>query len=238
MKLIFTPPGLKAGAVFSPEEADQRHLIKVLRVREGDTVEGSDGRSRLTCRVAMAGKNLKLKVAAVEALVDLRSISLAVARIETDRFSSAVSAAAQMAVREIFAVECERADRKPLALDRLKRVAREAAKQVGCPFLPDIRELRSVHELAAVAKGKTAFLLDPLAPQTLIECLPMDIDPGTGLLLIVGPVGDFTAQEKQTLQAAGARPAQLCGEILRSETAAVVALGVAATYLRSSARKF
>lgn len=233
MKIIFTPANLKVGDVFSPPADDQRHLLKVLRLRVGDAVEGSDGRQRLQCKIVRANAQVELEVTRVERLQDRRKVSLAIARIDTSRFASAFSAAAQMAVKEVFAVGCERASHGPLAIERLNRVARESAKQVGCPFLPVLRELSGVAELAKIIKDRPAFLLDPFAAKTLLESFPYEIDE-RGILLIVGPVGDFTDAEKKDLCAAGAQPVQLCREVLRSETAAVVALGVTATCIQTS----
>ncbi len=233
MKLIFTHSNLKVGDFFSPSATDQRHLIKVLRLKRGDVVEASDGKSRLKCKIARVNSKVELEVTAVEPLIDRRKVSLAIAKIETSRFSSAVSAAAQMAVKEVYAFGCDRAERAPLALERLKRVAVESAKQVGCPFLPALYELRGITELAEKIQGRPTFLLDPFAPTTLLESFPYQLDD-RGLILICGPAGDFTAQERQQLQRAGAQPVQLCSEILRSETAAVVALGVTATCIRTS----
>ena len=233
MKLIFTPTNLKIGDGFSPSVSDQKHILKVLRLRKGDTIDGSDGGRRLKCEITRANVKLELTVTAVEALEDRRKISLAIARIDTARFSSAVSAAAQMAVRDIYSFGCVHASRAPVAMDRLIRVARESAKQVGCPFLPALHNLPDISALADKIRGRPSFLLDPFAAKTLLESFPYEID-SSGLLLIVGPVGDFTDAEKQQLQAAGARPVQLCREILRSETAAVVALGVTATCIQTS----
>lgn len=233
VKLIFTPPNLNVGDRFSPSAPDQRHLDKVLRLKRGDEIQGSDGRSRVLCRIDRIGSKMELRVASVEPLIDRRKISLAVARIEMPRFASAVSAAAQMAVREVYAFGCERAERAPLSMDRLKRVAVESAKQVGCPFLPDLQELPDLSMLAERIRGRRAFLLDMLAPRTLLESIPYEVDDG-GILLIVGPTGDLTDGEKKKLQAAGAEPAQLCSELLRSETAAIIAMGVAATCIQTS----
>lgn len=233
MKLIFAPPNLKVGQRFSAPAADRKHLLNVLRLRVGDPVDGSDGRRKLGCKITRANSKLELEVSRIEPLEDRRKVSLAIARIDTTRFSSAISAAAQMAVREVYAFGCERASRVPLSLDRLRRVALEAAKQVGCPFLPALNELPGIADLADKIRDRPAFLLDPYASQTLLESFPYELDE-RGLTLIVGPVGDFTDVEKKQLVAAGAKPVQLCREVLRSETAAVVALGVTATCIRTS----
>ncbi len=233
MKLIFVPSNLNVGDAFCPSQADQVHLVKVLRLRIGDVVDGSDGARKVRCRILQTEGKVELEAVAVEPLTDRRKITLVIARIETARFASAVSAAAQMAVRAVYALSCERSSRAPLAIDRLHRVARESAKQVGCPFLPAIEDIPSVSMLAEKIRRRPAFLMDPFAQRTLLESFPYELDD-RGLTIIVGPVGDFTDHEKQTLHAAGAQPVQLCREILRSETAAIVALGVTATCIRTS----
>ena len=163
-------------------------------------------------------------------LEDRRVLSLAIARIDADRMAVAVSAAAQMAARDIWIVASERAGPVRLSIPRLDRVAREVAKQVGCPFLPAIREMPGVDSLSHEIRARTAFLLDPDAAETLIEKFPRK--PGEPVMLLIGPAGDFSDAEKTRMRAAGVLGVRLGDPVLRSETAAVAALGIASTCLR------
>ncbi|OGH56778.1 MAG: hypothetical protein A3G34_14790 [Candidatus Lindowbacteria bacterium RIFCSPLOWO2_12_FULL_62_27] len=235
MKLIFAPAHLQCGDRFSPSKTDQRHLLKVLRLQRGDEVEGSDGAVRYRCKVVRANSKVELEVATAETMEDSRRIALALARIEPARFEFAVSAAAQLSVKEIIAFGCARQDPGKLRMDRLRRVAVESAKQTGCPFLPSLSELPDVPSLAACVQDTYALLLDHGARLSLMDALTERVDP-SAVFLIVGPPGDLTEEEKQSLRNAGAVPARLGAELLRSETAAVVAMGVAAVTLARTAR--
>lgn len=233
MKLLFVPGGLQEGDIFPVPTADAKHLVKVLRLDCGDEVAASDGARRIRCTVARVRPRCELRVESAEPLVDTRRLRLAIAAIEVPRLSVVASAAAQMAVREVCILRAERSDPVRVSMDRLGRVASEAAKQVGCPFLPSFIDAGTVAEMVTRWKDGSAFLLDPEARGNLVDHMRRVSVSGIRTLLI-GPAGDFTEREKTIMKDAGATPARLGSEVLRTETAAIVALGIASVCLPES----
>jgi 16S rRNA (uracil1498-N3)-methyltransferase len=103
-------------------------------------------------------------------------------------------------------------------LERLESIAIEAAEQCGRTRLPDISELVALKALLAAER--------PLyfADETGGESAASAFKPGPALLL-VGPEGGFTDDERAIIRAAPHTvPISLGPRILRAETAALAAL--------------
>jgi len=191
------------------DDATAHHVVRVLRVRDGEAVTVTDGAgSWRSCR-------LRSGVLAVDGDVltapePRRQLTLAVAMPKGDRQEWLVQKATEVGIDRIVAVVAERSvvrwddERAPRHLDRLRRVATEAALQSRRVRVPVIEGPVPVGELLA-----TATLADP-------DGRPLDAGDTT---VVVGPEGGWSRAE---LDAAWAT-ASLGDTVLRVETAAVVA---------------
>jgi 16S rRNA (uracil1498-N3)-methyltransferase len=100
--------------------------------------------------------------------------------------------------------------------ERWHRILVEACKQSKQAWLPDLKPLSTIEE-ALQQKAELKFLLDKEgkpARQALVNL------PKTTLVFI-GPEGDFTDEEKTSLQKAECQPVSLGRQVLRIETAAM-----------------
>jgi 16S rRNA (uracil1498-N3)-methyltransferase len=97
-------------------------------------------------------------------------------------------------------------------------VAREAAMQSSQAFVMDVGGMVGMDEALAV-DGTTLVMLWEAATAPLRSLLPPGPD---AVRLLVGPEGGFSEQEAARARAAGAAPASLGANVLRTETAAVV----------------
>jgi 16S rRNA (uracil1498-N3)-methyltransferase len=103
-------------------------------------------------------------------------------------------------------------------------VARSAARQSRRPYIPPVIGLVSTAELVQRVHddGATALVLHESATVNLTE---LPVAKADSLLLIVGPEGGIADDEIAALSDAGATPVQLGPTVLRTSTAAAVALG-------------
>jgi 16S rRNA (uracil1498-N3)-methyltransferase len=103
-------------------------------------------------------------------------------------------------------------------------VARSAARQSRRPYIPPVTGLVSTAELVQRVRddGATALVLHESATVKLTE---LPVAQADSLLLIVGPEGGIADDEIAALSDAGATPVQLGPTVLRTSTAAAVALG-------------
>ena len=103
-------------------------------------------------------------------------------------------------------------------------MARSAARQSRRPYIPPVTGVVSTAELAQRVRddGATTLVLHESATIKLTE---LPVAQAHSLLLVVGPEGGITDDEIAELSACGATPVVLGPTVLRTSTAAAVALG-------------
>ena len=107
-------------------------------------------------------------------------------------------------------------------LRRWHAVARSAARQSRRAHIPPVTGPVSTAELARFADHQTTLILHESATEVLSEKHVVQAD---SLLLVVGPEGGISTDELDALTKVGAVPVRLGPTILRTSTAAAVALG-------------
>ena len=107
-----------------------------------------------------------------------------------------------------------------MKLERLESIAIEAAEQCGRTRLPDIAEPLTLKQLLAAREERLLYFADEAGGEPLADAL----HPGPALIL-TGPEGGFTDEERAAIRAAPSAVAVSLGpRILRAETAALAAL--------------
>ncbi|WP_435583206.1 16S rRNA (uracil(1498)-N(3))-methyltransferase [Amycolatopsis thermoflava] len=233
---VFVVEELPAGPRFVLSGEEARHAATVRRMRAGERLVASDGRgSAAECVIAEVrpGRDpvLDLEVSRrwTEAAPALRVV-VAQALAKGDRGELAVELATEAGADEILPWRAERSvvrweegPRGAKALARWQNTARAAAKQARRAWVPPVREPVSTAELAAVAAtAACAVVLEGSASRRLTE---LSLPAAGDLLLVVGPEGGITDGEVDALTSAGAVGVRLGPTVLRTSTAAAVALG-------------
>ena len=93
-----------------------------------------------------------------------------------------------------------------------------AAKQCNSLFLPKINPIISLDQFLLNTKNKDNKFFADLESKNKLNKSEDNINS----LLIIGPEGDFTNEEKEKIKQSGYNSISLGNQILRSETAAVV----------------
>jgi 16S rRNA (uracil1498-N3)-methyltransferase len=221
-------------AVLDGEEA--RHAATVRRLRAGERLVLSDGAGAMACCVVdavQAGRDAALTLTVEESWTEeppaLR-VHLAQALAKGDRGELAVELATEAGIDAIVpwraarsVTKWEAGPRGDKALARWRTTARAAAKQARRAHVPDVTEPATTSELAGLATTMSlTIVLESDVPDRLTDLTL----PDTGdILLVVGPEGGITDEELRTLREAGARAVRLGTTVLRTSTAAAVALG-------------
>jgi 16S rRNA (uracil1498-N3)-methyltransferase len=190
------------------DDAAAHHLRRVLRLRDGAVVTVTDGGgSWRSCRLAADGIEPEGPVATAAPGPD---VTVAVAPPKGDRLEWLVQKCTEVGVARLVLLDAERsvvrwdAERSAKQLERLRRVAVEAAMQSRRVWLPEVR--------GPVPAG------DVLPGAAIAEPGGRRIGPAD-VCIAVGPEGGWTAAE---VARAGSR-VSLGPHVLRVETAAVVA---------------
>ncbi len=212
------------------EEA--RHLTRVLRAEAGQRYEISDGQSAYLAEIAEArGPRVVFRV--IEPLDTPATplhITLCAALIKFDRFEWVVEKATELGVERILPVEAERSGKGLLEASRKRaqrwdRIARESSQQARRVRAPEIPPAVRFERCLAEEADYRYFLEEAAAPPFL-RALPPSRSAASRAALLTGPEGGWTDAERQLAAAAGWQPVSLGPQVLRAETAAVVAIAV------------
>jgi 16S rRNA (uracil1498-N3)-methyltransferase len=198
------------------DAAEAHHLRRVLRLRPGAMVEGTDGAGGLYT-IRLVALDVEGGWGAIEARDEPErespcAITLAQAILKGDRMSWLVQKATELGVSRIVPMETARVVARPATESvarqtRWQRIAREAVKQV----------------IGEIAAYDAAWVCWEGGGQPLVEAAAGTLDR---LLLLIGPEGGFTAEEVAAADAAGARRVSLGPRILRAESAGLAAVAL------------
>ncbi|PPK69122.1 16S rRNA (uracil(1498)-N(3))-methyltransferase [Actinokineospora auranticolor] len=230
---LFLVDALPPGPAFTLDGPEGRHAAAVRRLRAGEELLVSDGRGAVArCAVVAAGKDsLDLTVAERWDEPPPRPRVVVVqALVKGDRGELAVELATEAGADVIVpwrAARCvarwDDGPRGEKALAKWRATAREAAKQARRAWVPEVPEPVGLAELAELVRAsELGVVLEADRATRLAElALPESGD----LVLVVGPEGGVAPEEIQALEQAGGRAVRLGPTVLRTSTAAAVALG-------------
>jgi 16S rRNA (uracil1498-N3)-methyltransferase len=239
---LYVAPDLVEGAEITLE-ADQAHyLTRVLRLAAGAPVRVFNGRDgEFDAKIALVAKNsanlaLAKRIRGQQAVPDLWLLFAPLKKARTDFL---VEKAVELGVAQIQPVITERSDAETVRIDRLHRIAIEAAEQTERLDVPLVRE--AVKMWAALAEwdaSRSLIYADEAGDDGEkpwggeagragpIQDVLKDIGNGPAAILI-GPEGGFSPPERKRLRELPyVRPVSLGPRILRAETAAVAALAL------------
>ena len=195
---------------------DRHHLERVLRLRPGDEVSASDGAGgwRL-CTLASGHSGLEAAGEVVRHQRPSPPVTVGFALTKGDKPEWAVQKLTEVGVDRIVPVAAARSvvrwtpERAAVQVERLRRVAREAAMQSRRTWLPDV-------------DGLTAFRAAASLPGAALAAVGGRPPTLASPVVLVGPEGGWADEEL----AAGLPRVALGPHVLRAETAAVLAGGL------------
>ncbi|KAA8921175.1 16S rRNA (uracil(1498)-N(3))-methyltransferase [Xanthomonas sontii] len=222
---------LHAGAELSLPEDVANHLLRVLRLREGDPCvlfngDGCDYHAELL----QAGKrNASVRIGAAQP-VDNESplaITLLQGVARGEKMDLILQKATELGVAAIVPVWAERTEVKLDAARVDKRVAHwrsvviAACEQSGRARVPQLSAPLALADAArAAADSPCRLILDPQGEQRL-RSLAIG---GAAATIAIGPEGGWSPRDRATLEAAGFVGLRLGPRILRTETAGLAAI--------------
>ncbi len=192
---------------------DAHHLLRVLRLRDGEVVTVSDGHGSWRPTQLSGGVLVPTGPAITEPAGNPVAVASAIPK--GDRLDWMVQKLTELGVDKIVLLHCERSvvrwdgERAPRQLARVRKVAREAAMQSRRTRLA---EISGPATFSSVAAQPGAVLAEP-------EGVGVGDLPALPSVVIVGPEGGFSVSELQ-------HPiphVRLSEHILRVETAALLA---------------
>lgn len=206
-------------------ESDSQHCVKVLRMQAGDAVQVVDGSGHVVhCSLLDPHpRHALLKVESVESkpLPWTQQITIAVAPTKMmDRMEWLVEKLVEVGVNRIIPIKCRYSERKEIKEERLRKIAVSAMKQSLKATLPEISPMLPFEQALQLMTESQKFIAHCEAdkPRTL---LTKTYRPYADAAMLIGPEGDFSAEEIDQALCAGFVPVSLGDNRLRTETAAL-----------------
>ena len=207
------------------------HAANVRRTRRGEQLDLSDGAGTVAhCEVTEVAKG-RLSARVLDRRVvapPSPTVTVAQALPKSDRSELAIELATEAGADAFVAWQAARcvarwdgAARVDKGLRRWQAVARAASRQSRRPHIPTVEGVVTTAQLAAGA-GPTTLVLHESATVSLTE---LPLADAVSLTLVVGPEGGVAEDELAALTDAGALAVRLGPTVLRTSTAAAVALG-------------
>lgn len=227
IRRFFAPGPLRAGDTVALDDVAARHA-RVLRLAPGDEVALFDGRGAThaarieTVRRQGVAVLILDPVEAPDVESPLR-ITVAQGLARGTRLEQVVQHGCELGVVAFVPVRCARSQPDGANLDRLRTVAREAARQCGRCVIPDVTDVRNLAELLVEPLAGLGLLLQPAGEGSL----PLRdglLDDVRDIKIIVGPEGGLEPAEVTAAREAGYIPVTLGPRVLRTETAALAAV--------------
>jgi 16S rRNA (uracil1498-N3)-methyltransferase len=235
-RFLLTPAEL-AGPLAALTGTDLHHC-RVLRLRPGDTVRLGDGRGR---EVAGTLRRLARDRAEVEVGSELRReaepmprVTLVQGLARGDKLDWTLQKATELGLHRFVPMASARSQVHPeegggRRRERWQEIARQAARQAERTFVPEVTEpCTFAQALDQVRAHDLAFLAYELAgPERAWRRIAPGLPRPASVALLVGPEGGFTPEEADQAASAGAIPVGLGPNVLRSETAGLIAVALA-----------
>lgn len=208
------------------DEKQAHHLCRVLRVRQGEEIEG-----------LLAGERYRIRLEVVEGGIDARvleilpeketlpGVVLMASLLKGGDFERLLRGATETGVSAIIPIEAGRSVVRVPPAERAKKMARwerileEATRQCGAADVPSISEplpLERAVELPLPKLRLAGMLCEGAVPLGRIKVT-------SEAVVAIGPEGDWDESETEVLRLSGFQPVSLGPLVLKAFTAAIVA---------------
>lgn len=209
------------------------HLVHVMRTRQGDSIELVNGKGALAQAVVhdFAKDKAWLHIEEVyQAPLFPPRLILAQAFSKQNRLDFIFEKGTELGVDQFWLFPGQHSAKKecyPSQIERMRAVAIAAMKQCRRLHLPSIYFIPSIIEWENQLTEKPSFFgdLDPIAP-SFNNAWKACHHPVFPVVFITGPEGGFSAEEVDSLKDQGATGVKLHDNILRTETASIMALSL------------
>jgi len=210
-------------------------ITRVFRLKTGDRVVLFDGSGNdfecEICEVKPRGEEF-MRFAVREArpsrYIPPRKVVLYQSIIKKDKFEWVVEKATELGVTDIVPVLAERSEKKSLDQKRLQKIAIEASEQCGRGDVPVVHPVKlNLLEISEASSQKVALHLEGEDFTSLRLSTLSKVEGNLGsqsLAVFIGPEGGWSPEELKMFHNQKIVICRLGKQVLRAETAAVVAL--------------
>jgi 16S rRNA (uracil1498-N3)-methyltransferase len=225
MQLFYNPTINESHSSFVFDKEESKHIIKVLRKKENDTLHVTNGLGFLfTTQITIASDSkCTVKIVSFEKQQPPNfRLHLVVAPTKmNERYEWFLEKATEIGIQEITPIICDHSERKVIKTDRFQKILESAMKQSLHYYLPKLNEPIAFKDFIKDKKKGQLFIAH--CEETDKKSLKNELKLNEDVTILIGPEGDLSVKEIQLASDNIFIPVSLGTTRLRTETAALVA---------------
>ncbi len=224
------------------DKSEIHHIRDVLRLKEGEPIAvfNQKGEEAVGEICECSARRIRVEVRKVfQVQRQTPEIVLACAIPKKSKFEFIIEKATELGVDTIIPLQTQRTEinlkgeRLQSKCARYRSVAVNAAKQSRRSYVPVLRPVMDFSSAIKFLVGDSVVFIPSLEDERAPILAALARPTSTSkVAFLIGPEGDFTPEEYTEAQASGCIPVSLGPNILKVETAALVAVACASLYYR------
>lgn len=215
-----------------PEE-EAKHVVRVLRMKEGDIINLMDGRGSFHEAEITTASNHRCLYRILSSCEQTRpwagKIHLAVAPTKlNDRIEWLAEKATEIGWDRVSFLNCQFSERRNIKTERIEKILVSATKQSHKAWIPQVDEMLSFKDFVKEFGNSSG---NDDTDRFICHCYEGEkphlkdvLKKGRNCIVMIGPEGDFSVEEVALAEQYGFKPVTLGTSRLRTETAALVAV--------------
>lgn len=220
----------------SKEESS--HALHALRLGAGEEVVVSNGEGLLgRGKIWKAEGEAQIEISETQMHRQSPSLEIWQATLKGPKMDWLVEKLTELGVRSLQLLQTERTVAQTEKLERWEKIVTAALKQSENPWRMKIKPLLKLEDaLNAPSPNASKYFLSPTSAHPLARALSQPNSSSSlpdRIILVIGPEGGLSAPEEARLIQAGFQSASLHPNILRGETAGIVAAALVSHWLHS-----
>lgn len=204
-------------------EETSKHIAQVLRMKEGEMINLTNGKGLLAeaCIDEAHKKNTIVNITSFQKKPEPSESTIAISPVKNNaRFEWFLEKAAELGVRKIIPIICQRTEKQYLKKERMQGILVSAMLQSQQVYLTELTDPILFEQYIEEVKTSQKFIAHCIESDKK-NLVDFRIEPNVSIL--IGPEGDFTEQEIRDAIHHGFDPVSLGTTRLRTETAGMMA---------------
>jgi len=217
---------LKEGIEVVLDDATAKHIWQVLRMQEGDKLLLTDGKGNVTVGILSEAERFKCAVVPGKVVFHPRGGSILHLCVGFTKNNSRnewlLEKAAELGAGSITPIITTRSEKAHFRYERWEKLLTSATLQSLQYYLPELNQIALLRDVLKTYKDVPQKLIAHCNPEQDKKALQELLKPGVETVLLIGPEGDFTAEEVALCKQFGYQSITLGTHRLRTETAALM----------------
>ena len=212
---------------FTLSEDSSRHIVQVLRMKEGEQIMITNGKGQtLTAEIVSAHKKkTEVKIKNKEFVCQPEpKTAIAISFIKnTNKFEWFLEKATEIGISTIIPLLCKRTEKTHFREERMRTILISAMLQSRQAWLPELLEPKKINELLKTDVSFDLKFIAHCLDSEKKELKDFTLNNSSSKMILIGPEGDFTKEEIDLALENNFIPVSLGQTRLRTETAGLVA---------------